>query len=275
HTMIIENSGTGVALTGVGFAGNGVVGQTSATNSSFAGVVGQTTTNLSSGVRGYSTHSGGTGVTAENTAGGLALNVNGKLKIAGGNTSPGSGKILTSDANGNATWQAPPVATTNKVGFHIRGIAPGGYLNIPNATPYRLPFANETYDAGNNYTLYNQGTAQNPASSFTAPISGFYQFNAITRIASMFTNYEVENASIYLVVKRNGVVEKYTSELHYSSSTYEEDITLRINTAIHLSAGDQVWVEIDIDTDDDSNPVFSQGTYQPWHSFSGFLVFAD
>lgn len=38
----------------------------------------------------------------------LRLEVNGRLKITGG--TPGAGKVLTSDAQGNATWQAAPVS---------------------------------------------------------------------------------------------------------------------------------------------------------------------
>lgn len=58
------------------------------------------------GVTGVSNHSNGIGVSATNNANGIALSVDGNLRIQGGNTNPGLGKVLTSDANGNATWQA-------------------------------------------------------------------------------------------------------------------------------------------------------------------------
>ncbi|MCE7070072.1 MULTISPECIES: C1q-like domain-containing protein [unclassified Dyadobacter] len=128
------------------------------------------------GVRGASdtgigvsgTSSSGVGVLAASTSG-LALHVSGNLKIAGNGQSPGNGKILTSDANGNATWQAPAV---NIVAFSEVGINGGGNINSSGGQEFvTVNFGNITYNVGGNY---------NPlANSFVAPFNGIYHFDAM------------------------------------------------------------------------------------------------
>ncbi|MCF0039844.1 complement C1q domain-containing protein [Dyadobacter fanqingshengii] len=128
------------------------------------------------GVRGASdagigvsgTSSSGVGVFASSTSG-LALHVFGKLKIAGNGQSPASGKILTSDAAGNATWQFPAV---NLIAFSEVGINGGGNINSSGGADY------VTVNFGT--VAYNLGGAYSAASnSFTAPVSGIYHFDAM------------------------------------------------------------------------------------------------
>ncbi|MHC4750092.1 MAG: tail fiber domain-containing protein [Planctomycetota bacterium] len=61
------------------------------------------------------------------------LDVNGQVKIAGG--SPGAGKVLTSDATGLASWQAPSGAETDPVysASPAAGIVAGDITNWNNA----------------------------------------------------------------------------------------------------------------------------------------------
>ena len=101
-----------------------------------------------------------------------ALLVEGGVQITGGNTSPGAGKVLTSDADGNATWQMTPSA--KKIAFKLNEAFPSG-ANVFAAGPkYKVYFANEEYDYGNNVTPGDQSTN----SVFTAPITGIYHFDA-------------------------------------------------------------------------------------------------
>ena len=141
--VLIENSGTGVGIEATSTTGAAIIG----TSNTGYGVKGVTNTALGlAGVHGSYTGTAGTGVLgvshAANTQGvygtskwycgksswcnyravlssslgtalygnsttGYALETNGKVKIAGGNTNPSAGAVLTSDANGNATWQQP------------------------------------------------------------------------------------------------------------------------------------------------------------------------
>ena len=94
----------GSATTGVGgfFLSNSGTGIYSESNSGTA-VRGESPNG--NGVTGISNNINGIGVTAINNVNGIALAVDGNVRINGGNTNPGLGKVLTSDANGNATWQ--------------------------------------------------------------------------------------------------------------------------------------------------------------------------
>ncbi|MES1218905.1 MAG: hypothetical protein ABUT20_25590, partial [Bacteroidota bacterium] len=146
----IENSGTGIGIEATSTTGPGIVA-TSNTNyalkgvtntaTGFAGVYGQNTGSAGSGVIGksdaantqgvYGTSVNGIAVRAlgdnyravqatantgtalyGNSTSGYGLETYGNVKIAGGNTNPSAGAVLTSDAQGNATWQqqAPKIA---------------------------------------------------------------------------------------------------------------------------------------------------------------------
>ncbi|HEX7846870.1 MAG TPA: hypothetical protein VF476_13795, partial [Chitinophagaceae bacterium] len=102
----------------------------------------------------YAKAFGGGGVSAkfENLIStGKALVVNGNLAISGGNTNPGAGKVLTSDASGNATWQTQGL----KIGFKVHDSYPGGANVFAENTWYRVFFENEVYDYNNNISIGN------------------------------------------------------------------------------------------------------------------------
>lgn len=113
-TAFIVRNNDGNAISGISLDGNGVLGQSS-TN---YGVDGFSSSNV--GISGRSqTGAGGRFISQSGpalvTAGGnvglgtssptAQLEVAGQVKITGGG--PGNGKVLTSDANGLATWQTP------------------------------------------------------------------------------------------------------------------------------------------------------------------------
>jgi len=97
------------------------------------------------GLRAISNSTTGYGVFASNINSGYALGVSGNLRIFGGgnlrifggNTNPGAGKVLTSDANGNATWQ-PIASSVAPIGYVVNNPAQGGLQNMPNDVRYKM-----------------------------------------------------------------------------------------------------------------------------------------
>ncbi|MBK8668672.1 MAG: collagen-like protein [Saprospiraceae bacterium] len=113
-----SSAGTGYAgVTGVGYNGSkGIEGK--GNGNSIAGYFETTGTGLAgffrsnTGDAAYFTSASGNALITENGNVGIGtptptakLEVNGQVKISGG--TPGAGKVLTSDASGLATWQAP------------------------------------------------------------------------------------------------------------------------------------------------------------------------
>lgn len=113
-TAFIVRNNDGTAISGISLDGNGVLGQSSTNygvdgfSSSNAGISGRSQTGI--GGR-FISQSGPALVTAGGNVGlgtsspTAQLEVAGQVKITGGN--PGANKVLTSDANGLATWVTP------------------------------------------------------------------------------------------------------------------------------------------------------------------------
>ena len=71
------------------------------------------------GLAGSVIYESGSNIGIGTTTPGARLEVNGQIKVTGG--SPGSGKILTSDATGLASWQTPgAMSFTGVVSFNGR-----------------------------------------------------------------------------------------------------------------------------------------------------------
>lgn len=208
------------------------------------------------GIMGISNGVTGTGVSAINTSGGLALGVNGNLRIYGGNTSPGAGKVLTSDASGNATWQ-PSASSTATIGFIANNPAQGGLQNLPNGVKYKVHAAVEDFDGSNNYTLSNQS----PASTFTATVAGMHRFQAKIQIST--SNTLLSYADLFLVVKKNNT-ETETAYTFGGRNVGSTDIQL--DHTVYLNPGDQVWLSQVSRTDNGSNPILTRAY------FSGYRI---
>ena len=65
------------------------------------------------------------------TGPGAKLEVSGQVKITGG--TPGAGEVLTSDATGLATWEAPSSVPSGFVGFFDLASCPSGWTDLVNA----------------------------------------------------------------------------------------------------------------------------------------------
>ncbi len=235
HAVFGTTSGTGKA---------GLKG--AATGTGGYGVYGESNHNVGIGVYGSNSAAGGTGVygyvnngtavkAVANT--GTALDVNGNVKIAGGNTTPSAGAVLTSDANGNATWK------NNRVAFRAVGIA-GLQPSLPKYTPTKVHFATEAYDLANNYALL-VGSIWPTASQFTVPKSGVYHIDAQV-VTGYLPSEDYVYANIYVRSLRfNNVVT--LAESHHYCQNGEYAVTTKISTDLQLIAGESIWIEVEQD----------------------------
>ena len=244
----LTNAGSnGLAIKGTSYSSHGVLGITNSDNA-HAGIRGDATGNGSAGVRGSSNNGTGVGVDAVNTAGGLALNVNGNLKITGGNTNPSNGAILTSDATGNARWQGP-------VAFKARGLLNTGAGNIPPGNRIKIMFLSENHDFGNDFDIAN--------SSFTVPQDGLYHIDA--RADWEWAQYLV--AAIELVMERNGTKFVLTNGEWHEADGETAAPTNLISTDFILQAGDKLWIEVY------QTNYFADYHYVDRCSFNGHLIY--
>lgn len=264
YTSAANYSGAGVfgqAITGAGVkgetsTGNGVLGTASGAG---VGVNGQASANgygvyalTGSGYGLYATATGSTGTAGrftQTSTEGKALIVEGNLQIKSGNTSPGAGKVLTSDAEGNATWKTPAPVTSAPVGFLASGAAQGGLQNLPNNVEYKIHPATEEFDGSNNFSLYNA----TPSSTFTAPVAGLYRFTTKVTIKTNNTNTNITYSYLRLTVKSNGVETVKEATGHWEPEYYS--VTSTIDKVLVLKAGDQVWLKTLTSTKDGSNPI--------------------
>jgi hypothetical protein len=162
-------------------------------------------------------------------------------------TNAGSGKILTSDAAGVASWKS------TQIGFEARGSTS---QNVDN-TPTYVQFDALSFDDGVNF----DASAANY--SFNAPVSGVYAFNA-----NVLFDYSSAGPNDITVVEIlvNGAPQ------YSSKATIEpgERATNNVMAHVRLSAGDiiQVWIYIQ----GGSSGVMTGGADEVW--FSGHLVYA-
>lgn len=214
------------------------------------GVIGQTYSNSKAGIAGNAQAAGGIGVIGEAFVPGsigvkakssntnTALEVDGIIKIYGASQAPGVGKVLTSDANGVATWETP--FALKKIGFSANSLNP---TSVPPSVWVKVPFKNEEYDGHNDFTT----ASQNPAAVFTVPVSGLYHIDAQVAFQD-FVNYPVRG-HMRIVYQRNNIVSVKSnryggSQNNSPSSNFDEKVVLSISGDFKFEAGDKVWIEI-------------------------------
>lgn len=197
------------------------------------------------------------------------LTVSGNLYFPGG--SPGSGKVLTSDASGNASWQ-PGI---QKIGFSVRGVVSNGADVIAPNIYNKVHFASVSADYGADYQNIN-GT---PSSSFIVPINGFYHLNANVQFEDFAGSQTLSNYYTGLIIRimarRNGnditLGTAYT--MPYPDETRPESHAIRISVDVPLLANDAVFVDVLHTNKNGSNAQLNIGTGST--NFSGFLIFPN
>jgi hypothetical protein len=260
-----NNAGTGIGIKGTSLLNHGVVGTTASASS--AGIRGDATGTNSAGVRGSSSSATGVGVDAFNTGGGLALNVYGNLKIAGGGTNPGLGKTLTSDASGLASWKA------RRVAFRVVNTKLAGKDVLANAQWGRLYPAVKDYDYGSTFNMADGGADE---STFTAPVTGVYHFNVSVAFGQLYVNgnsTEFTEVAMRIMLKKNGVIYTASFFQNINPNGDPESMTISGSDDLKLNATDKVWVEV-LQKNNNSQYMYVMDSNQVT-IFSGHLVFED
>jgi hypothetical protein len=274
-------SGTGYTIEASAMQADAIYANTSAaakaairgeaTASGAMGVFGTSTATNGYGVRGFSgtgtgtygQSSSGYGIVASSNSGvglrtssvsGNALEVFGKLKIYGSAVAPQNGAVLTSDAEGNATWKL------NRVAFRARGA--GGLAD--ESSNYTLNNVEE-YDYSNSFNTATGG--------FTAPVTGVYSFGSqMTFTLSNDINDNITFANMYITVYRGGVIVNsltmYSPPATFENGYDYSNAVMSLYGDLKLQAGDLVRVGGYSDNSADANITW-KGT------FFGHLVFAD
>lgn len=226
-----ENSGTGKGVSGLNTgAGHGVHARGTDGTALYADIPSGT---------------GTAGKFKQTNVAGKALEVEGNVKISGGNTNPGAGKVLTSDASGNATWQTP----YSNVGFSVRGIMGNGANVIARATPSKIHYEFEEADFGNNYNA----SLNAPSSTFTVPVTGLYHLSAAVTVAE--GQSDIRNCWVQIVRFSNG---QETLQASLKEGGIPFQYTLQTEGDFLLQAGQKVWVEFVVNTNDNSTTVLER-----------------
>ena len=230
------------------------------------GVYGISTSSSGYGVRGFSglgtgvhasTNTGhgiiasantGVGIRTSSTSGN-ALEVFGKLKIYGNAVNPQVGSVLTSDAEGNATWKL------NRVAFRATGSG-----SIPQYGSTAI-MTGEEYDYTNSFNF---------TTGFTVPVTGVYSLGGQAKFSLLNDiNDNIIQASITIRITRGSNTIVITSPDAAIFNFEDHSIaSVLLTTDIRLLAGDIVKLY----AFQDNSAEVSIG----WNgSFFGHLVFAE
>ncbi|HEX2629667.1 MAG TPA: hypothetical protein VHM26_11660, partial [Chitinophagaceae bacterium] len=234
---IEANAANSTAILGIsgGTSKSGIRGE--ATGNSGIGVFGTTSSatgygmfaTTGAGTAIYGTSTSGTGVRAISSTG-LALDISGRVKIAGGNTNPSNGAILTSDASGNAVWK------NNRIAFSVSGVN-STYNVAPHGSASRVHWKTEHYDYGNDYNLHVGSNPVSLSSTFTVPVTGVYHVD----ISITISGTDIGAASLYLGLNRSGTQSVIASdECVFIGEDYARG---HLSRDIRLQAGDIIWVD--------------------------------
>ncbi|MES2772564.1 MAG: hypothetical protein V4722_00175 [Bacteroidota bacterium] len=250
----------------IGATNNGTVGSAIYGISNAAGTYGvQGTSNNGIGVFGSSSYialaaNATSGTAAYGTSvSGYGLRTIGKIRLAGGNTNPVDGAVLTSDATGNAVWKP------RKNGFFVSGAANSA---IPPNIYRKVEFGYETYDPGSDFVNF-QGTTTSSTSVFTAPVAGVYHFSS----AVMFENTDeasMQYADIRIIKNSTAIALKGVKPVYFTGPA---NAFLEIEGDFHLDANDKIWIEVSQHNSLGKTCGLNNENYTG--RFSGQLKFAD
>jgi hypothetical protein len=174
------------------------------------------------------------------------LDVNGNIKIADG--TQGTGKVLTSNASGIASWQNLP--STN-YGFKVTQSSP---QSVPTTTTTTVLWPVEVYDDANAFS----------ANAYTVPVSGLYHFD----VKVNWNNVGVAGSPFTAItLRKNGVEAAFSAQNIPAGVT--NVITVNISCDLKLVAGDVLTVTAQQNTG--GNLGFAGGEYLIF--FSGHRVY--
>ena len=175
------------------------------------------------------------------------LDVNGSFKLTNGTQA--AGRVLTSDAAGNATWQAPVV--TPKVSFRaqINGIT------VPTSTLTNLLCSTIAFEEGG--SNYNTGTGE-----YTVPVTGLYSIAA----KYVWNTFAANTGSQNTVIRVNGSNVELGANLTSNTSQFVKG---EARALLQLNAGDIVTIQA-FQTTGSNATVGSFGTSD--NNFSIYLI---
>ncbi|GGC12623.1 hypothetical protein GCM10011325_44350 [Dyadobacter sediminis] len=218
----------------------------------------------------YGESKDGNGVYAVSETGN-ALNVKGKIRLQ--NNGEGAGKVLTSDASGNASWQAS--GSLPNVAFSVKGIV-NNDSEIMSGTAKIVHFAAEKYDLNNNFNCACLQPQVQPISNFVVPYHGIYHFDA-----SVIVNENVGEGvphfvgqEMYLRVQRGNITFKeagYYISIWEDGGSAEGSATLVLSKDVELWPGDLVSIFCSVKPTG-SLPTSSLKTSEEDAYFNGRLV---
>ncbi len=150
------------------------------------------------------------------------LDVNGTFKLTDGTQA--AGRVLTSNAAGNASWVAPVV--TPKVSLRVGGLSATTVLN---STMTDLVWNSVAFEEGG--FNYNTGTGV-----YTVPVTGLYSISA----KYVWNTFAANTGSQNTVIRVNGVQVELGADGTNTTSQY---IKGEARALLQLTAGDQVKIQ--------------------------------
>lgn len=204
----------------------------------------------------FATNNGATQMVLQKTTGNLGIGITGpteKLEVSGKikttnlqvTTGAGAGKVLTSDAVGNATWQTSSSSNTGVL------ISKFGTQIIPNATLTKVLFNQENHDPSN---AFNNSTGE-----WTIPSTGFYHMNATVTFTGITAS---ASGSLEIDIYINGAaLKKHFYPINIGAISIALDAP--------LVAGDIISVYVSQGTGSDQQ-INAQSVYS---YFSGYRIY--
>ena len=170
----------------------------------------------------------------------IAIYSDGRTQIVDG--TQGTGKVLTSDADGVASWQTPSVPINNSM-FKIEGVANGSFGNNLAYPGTRITFNTEVYDYGNTQTN----------SAYSIPTSGVYHIDA--RFNFGITNTQSANFyNFFLILVKNGGTFVDQDQVPCTHNPYNDDYSISISGDYYFNAGDYITIYFNADVDFVTDP---------------------
>ncbi|MFT3680171.1 MAG: hypothetical protein QM791_07845 [Ferruginibacter sp.] len=258
-----SNSAAGIGLFGYNnlsnatitfIGGAGVNGFSSAGH----GVAGATVKTGSAAIYGTSSTQGAYGGQFIGTGGALALLTVGSVRLTG--ISEGAGKVLTSDASGNATWQTPAVSgTANNVSFSAH--LTNSFIDVASGSTNTLSGLTTDYQLGEGFN--------SAEGLFIAPADGIYQFTF--SISFLVRDNNPFYSTVALKVNGSTVAGGEFNDVtpSFNNPLYK---TLNYTKTMNLSVGSNVALTYKIAQEASNAIVIAGGTGNTSSFFSGIKL---